>query len=125
MNSLRNEVSWLYEDMVGSESDSDIYGPDHESTRPNKESKADGGLTTRGLMRLWAGLGEKKTDDYYSEDDSSGEDERDHYFDVDDLGSEMGSLTVASTESSILAAEDVSPRGSRTGFKSSKWNVIA
>jgi hypothetical protein len=131
MNSIRNEVSWLYEDMVGSESDSEIYSPDHESTSSNKESKADGGVTTRGLMRLWAGLGERKADNYYSEDDSSGddededEDEKDYYFDVDDLGSEMGSLTVASTESSIVAAEDVSPRGSRTGFKSSKWKFIA
>jgi hypothetical protein len=135
MNSIRNEVSWLYDDMLGSESDSEIYGPNLKSKSSNKEPKADGGSTTRGLMRLWAGLGEKKVDDYYSADDSSSDDndnddddedgdERDYYFDVDDLESEMGSLTVASTDSSILAAEDVSLRRSRMGLKSSKWNVI-
>jgi hypothetical protein len=126
MNSLRNEASWLYEDMLGSESDSEIYGRDHESTSSNKESKAGAGLTTRGLMRLWAGLGEKNADDYCSEDDSSGDDEDDDeeedYVDDDDLGSEMGSLTVASTESST---EDVSPRGPRTGYNSSRRNFRA
>lgn len=131
MNSLRNEVSWLYEDVVGGESDSEIYGHDHKSTSSNKESKAGTGLSTRELMRLWAGLGEKKADDHHSDDDSSGDeddedydDDDDYYFDVDDLKSEMGSLTVASTDSSILAAEDVSPRGSRTGYSSSRRNGL-
>jgi hypothetical protein len=104
MNSLRNEVSWLYDDVLGSESDSEIYGY-QKSTSSNKDSKAGGGVTTRGLMRLWAGLGDKKADDYHSEDDSSSsEDEDDNNFDDDDLGSEMGSLTVASTESSSIIA---------------------
>jgi hypothetical protein len=129
MVSIRNEVSWLYEDVVGGESDSEIYGDDHKSWSSNKESKAGAGVTTRGLMRLWAGLGERKADDYYSEDDSSSydedEDEDESNFDVYDLRSEMGSLAVASTESSILAEEDVTPRGSRKGYESSRLNACA
>jgi hypothetical protein len=127
MISIRNEVSWLYEDVVGGESDSEIYGDDHESWNANKESKAAGaGVTTRGLMRLWAGLGEKKADDY-SEDDSSGDDddEDESDCDVDDLRSGMGSLTVASTEASSLLAEEYgTPRGSWTGYKSSRLNAF-
>jgi hypothetical protein len=127
MNSLREEARWLYDDVLGTESDSDIYGDDHESTSSNKEAIARGGVTSRGLMRLWAGLGEKKVDENYSEDDSSSDDDDDDdfYFDVDDIKSEMGSLTLASTESSSLAQEHVTPRGSRTGHKSSRLNAWA
>jgi hypothetical protein len=121
MNSLRDEARWLYDDVLGTESDSDIYGNDHESTSSNKESKARGGVTSRGLMRLWAGLGDKKVDDHFSEDDSSSDDEDED--EDDDIRSEMGSLTLASTESSSLAQEYVTPRGSRTGHKSSRLNA--
>jgi hypothetical protein len=123
MNSLRNEVSWLYEDMLGSGSDSETYGSDHESKLSTKESKAGAGSTSFGLGRLWAGFGKKNTDDSCSEDDSSGDDEDD--YDYDDLRSELGSLTVASNESSKITAQGVSPRGPQMGYDSSRRHFRA
>jgi hypothetical protein len=118
MNSLRNEVGWLYDDMLGSGSDSETYGSEHESRSSTKKSKLGAGFTSLGLSRLWAGLGNKDADDDCSEDDSSGDDEDD--YDYDDLRSELGSLTVASAESSKLTAEIVSPRGPQMGYSRSR-----
>jgi hypothetical protein len=119
MNSLRNEVGWLYDDMLGSGSDtSSTYGSDHESRSSTKKSKAGAGFTSLGMSRLWAGLGKKDVDDEFSEDDSSSDDEDD--YDYDGLRSELGSLTVASAESSKLTAEIVSPRGPQKGYSRSR-----
>jgi hypothetical protein len=106
MNSLRNEVSWLYDDMLGSGDDDTLYASDHESKSTTNPKAGSLGLK---LNRLWTGLSlaKKKTDDYCSDDDSSDGDET---FDDDDCGTHIESLTLASTESSITAEDLPLPR---------------